>query len=128
VVTRGPYLVYDDSCGFCTTAAMAWLRRVRHETSATLLPSSRAVTGPSAVGLSQADVDRSVWWITDGASLEGGRAVLAACAALRFPWRAVGWCIRWTPLRFVVIALYPTVARHRHRLPGATGACAITAP
>jgi len=121
----GPFLVYDDGCGFCTTVALAWQRRVRTSTGAELLPSTAAVVGPRAVGLTQAEVDRSVWWVADGISVEGGRAVLAAFEPLRQPWRLAGWVLRWTPLRFLAIGLYPTVAQHRHRLPGATGACAI---
>ncbi len=124
-MVTGCFLVYDDDCGFCTTTALAWQRRTRRSTNAMLLPASQAVTGPRAVGLTQAQVDRSVWWVADGVRLEGGRAVLAAFHVLTQPWRFMGVVLRWTPLRFAVIALYPTIARHRHRLPGATEACAV---
>lgn len=73
-----------------------------------------------AAGLDPADLEQAAWALMpDGSWLWGGMAVLAAGDAVvaghRGPLTAAG---RLPVLRWLVVAVYRVVARHRGRLPG----------
>lgn len=116
-------VVFDGDCGFCASSVRAACRWVRPQ--AVFTPWQSADLG--ALGLSAADCQEAVQLVAgDGTVTSGGQAVLRVLALGRSPWprvasatdrvpgagRAVGW-------------VYRVVARHRHRLPGGTAACAI---
>jgi predicted DCC family thiol-disulfide oxidoreductase YuxK len=118
----GPVLVYDGDCGFCTTTVRWWERRSR--------------TAPTVVAWQMADLERlgldaercqeSVQWVgADGDVSEGADAVAAALVAGGGFWVPVGRIMAWPGIIHLARYVYRLVARNRHRLPGATGSCAL---
>jgi predicted DCC family thiol-disulfide oxidoreductase YuxK len=120
----GPLLVYDGDCGFCTASA-AWIsQRWPDGSTAAAVPSQALDDGElERLGLTGRDVARSAWWVDGDGRLGGHRAVAAALAASDGPWRTAGRLLAVPPLSWIGAAVYRAVARHRHRLPGATPSC-----
>lgn len=115
-------LVYDGDCAFCTRTA-GWVER---------RADGRAVVRPwhgldlAALGLSEDQVAKEVWWVAaDGSAHAGYRAVALAL------WATGGWGIPAGRALLVpgvgVLAgpVYRLVARNRHQMPGGTDACRI---
>jgi len=67
---------------------------------------------------------RAAWWIDDRHRDEGARAIARALLAARRPWPVVGVVLLTPPVSVLAALVYRVVARHRHRLPGATVTCA----
>lgn len=118
-----PLLIFDGECGFCTTSAR-WAARHRADGGPTVPWQHLGVDGLARYGLTPAAAGAAVWWVDEaGRTFGADRAVAEALAAGRGPWRALGRAARHPPLRWLGQAVYPVVARHRHRLPGGTPAC-----
>jgi predicted DCC family thiol-disulfide oxidoreductase YuxK len=116
-----PLLIFDGDCGFCTWSvrqARRWVQpRARIEPWQLL--------DLDSLGLTSEQCCESVYWVSGQASvLNAGRAVAAVLKSGRAPWPAVGRLMDVRPLRPVVNRAYYLVASYRHRLPGATPACA----
>ena len=110
-----PILVYDGACGFCK-AAVAWLAR-RLERRTRLLPWQEIE--PSALGLAEADLRRTAWWIEcSGERFHSERAVARALMACGGGWRRLGLLLLAPGVRTAAALGYRGIARIRHRLPG----------
>ena len=120
--SKGPLLVFDGDCAFCTSA----VNRLR-----AILP----VFPPTSpwqwldldeYGLTTDDVTRYAWDVTSRHQYAGH---LAGSALLRmqptFGWRFLGHLIATPPISWVASLVYDWVAANRHRLPGGTPACAM---
>lgn len=114
-------LIFDGDCGFCTTAARSFAHRVN---GSVRIVASQQID-PTDYGLTDQDVASAVYWVAHGHAYAGADAVAHALAAGDRPWSWVGRALRVPPLRWLARALYPVIARHRHRLPGATAACRL---
>ena len=120
--SRGPLLVFDGDCAFCTSA----VNRLRD-----LLP-----TFPEAqpwqwldideLGLTEHDVTHYAWVLTKRRHYGGH---LAFSALLRMQpglgWRFLGNLLRTPPFSVAAAVGYQVISRNRSRLPGGTPACAL---
>lgn len=115
-----PLLIFDGDCAFCTSCENWAAKRIEHEA----LPWQFADL--EALGLSQAQVQASIW-LFDGDRVASGSD--AAAALLRradaFGWRLVGELMALPGIRHIARPAYRALARHRHQLPGGTAACEL---
>lgn len=119
-------LVFDGSCGFCTTAS-GWIARRWTGPDAPRTVPWQLLDADDVVelGLEGVDLDRSAWW-SDGVHVdEGSQAVARALLAAGGGWGLVGRLLLMPPVSWVAPFGYRLVARYRHRLPGGTPACRI---
>lgn len=116
-------LIFDGDCGFCTASAR-WIERrlspghpvVAWQTLDTLEP----------FHLTTHDVETAAWWIdVTGTAHGGARAIARSLIACEGAWPWVGRLLLVPPVSWLAAVVYRQVARHRHRLPGATEACAV---
>ena len=114
-------LVFDGDCGFCTWSA----RRIEGWAAGALdvVPWQRADL--ASLGLSESQCSAAVQFVDPSGVASGGAAVARALQRCREPWRSVGRVLARTWLAPVVERGYVIVAANRHRLPGATPACAL---
>lgn len=114
-------LVFDGDCGFCTWSAA----RIERWAAGALdvVPWQRADL--TALGLTEARCSISVQFVDADGVASGGAAVARALLRCREPWRTAGRVLALPWLRPVVERGYVVVAANRHRLPGATPACAL---
>ena len=124
-----PLIVFDGDCAFCTSC-VSWAQRV---------VAPRVAWEPwqtcdlQALGLTRAQCERALQWVQRPADLdaatpshaEGGAAVRWILLQGRAPWPLLGRLLGVPGISAVVDWAYRLVARHRHRLPGATPACAL---
>lgn len=123
-----PTLIYDGDCGFCTRSAR-WIEARWRPGTARIRPGASFDDAElAALGLTRADVEAAAWWIgTDGSAARGEQAVAAALRSATGWARLLGRALGLPGVRRAARPGYAFVARHRHRLPGSTPACA-TAP
>ncbi len=123
-----PLLIYDGSCGFCTRAAR-WLERHAVD-NAIEIRSAKEMTVQQLfdLGLTEHEVNISVWWIADDSSQSGHEAIGAALRSCGSGWRYLGRAIDLYPFRQIAPSAYRLIARNRHLLPGATPMCRVDAP
>lgn len=116
-------LVFDGDCGFCTWSAV----RIERWSSGSfdVVPWQRADL--SGLGLTAAQCSTALQFVDAQGVASGGAAVARALQGCRQPWRAVGHVLAQPWLRPLVERGYAIVAANRHRLPGATPACALPA-
>ena len=107
--------VFDGACGFCRRWA-TWVEAK--------LPSGTAAFVPfqdldlAHYGLGPDQVAAASYWIDEQRrSFRGHRSFGRALRRARGPWHAVGVALDLPPGRWVAGALYPLIARNRHRLP-----------
>jgi predicted DCC family thiol-disulfide oxidoreductase YuxK len=118
--TPATTLIYDGDCAFCSRCVDWGLR------SLSAFPNLRAFQNiqPEDFGLSQADVRKAVWLISENTKLSGARAVAWILKQQsKLLWRIIGHLIDWYPVRPIAALGYRLVANNRHRLPGATSSC-----
>jgi predicted DCC family thiol-disulfide oxidoreductase YuxK len=120
--SKGPLLVFDGDCAFCTT----WVSRLEK-----LLPVFPETTpwqwiDHDDLGLSAHDVTHYVWLVTPRHHYAGH---LAVSALLRmqpgFGWRFAGNLLATAPFSWLAAIGYHFVAKYRHKLPGGTPACQL---
>ena len=114
-------LVFDGDCAFCSSSAR-WLQR--------WVPSPAAVvpwqrTDLPALGLSAAQCEEAVQWVSGPDHAAGASAIAAYLRSGRPWWRVVGVLLGSRPGLLVADPAYRWVARNRHRLPGGTPACRL---
>lgn len=111
-------LVYDGECGFCVRSAR-WIE-ARLPAEARVEPWQSLELDD--LGLSQPDVEASVWWLEDrdrGRRHSRGADAIGRClVASGGLWRIAGYLIVHPPLAWVARPVYALVAANRHRLPG----------
>lgn len=119
----GAMLLYDGDCGFCTVTARWMTDRLR--TPVAVVP-WQSVTDLDALGLSAADLSTAVYWVdVFGRRERGHRAVARLLRLCRWPLPLAGALMATPPLSWLAAGAYRVIARNRHRLPGATAACAL---
>jgi predicted DCC family thiol-disulfide oxidoreductase YuxK len=117
--------VYDGDCAFCTSCARFAQRRV--PTPAAIEPWQRLDL--PALGLIEAECEQAVQWVEPGrAPLAGPDAIAALLRTSHRAWRVAGRLLQLAPVRALAWPSYRWVARHRHRMPGGTAACALPQP
>ena len=116
-------MIYDGDCGFCTSSAR-WIAH-RWAGSVEAVPWQQfGVEGLVGLGLTEAEVGRSAWWLVPDQAPEGDHlAIIRALQATDGWTRRLGAVLAVPPFRWVSGALYPIVAKYRSRLPGGTPAC-----
>jgi len=128
-----PIIVFDGDCAFCTSC-VTWAARVIAP-DVTWQPWQHS--NLAELGLTQAQCEQALQWVDVAATAEtrtprhagGGMAVRLILLQGRGVWPAIGTLLGLPGIRSVVDWAYRLVARNRHRLPGATPACALpTAP
>ena len=114
-------LVFDGDCGFCTWSAA----RIERWASGALdvVPWQRADL--SGLGLTEDQCATAVQFVDADGVAAGGAAVARALQRCRQPWCSAGRLLALPWLGPVVERGYVVVAANRHRLPGATPACAL---
>jgi predicted DCC family thiol-disulfide oxidoreductase YuxK len=121
-----PWLIFDGDCSFCTSSAN-WIARRLHRRdgrNAELRPWQRADL--TALGTTAERAQSEVLWVAPDGQVRGGAAAVAAW--LRFAggaYAVLGRAMQLPGVRAVAAAVYSLIARHRHRLPGGTPACAL---
>lgn len=122
---RRPVLVYDGECGACAAAA-GWAAAGWHGTAAAVPWQELGADGLAELGLTAEAARAAVQWVdAPGRPRAGHLAVAGALRAGRGPRRLAGTLLLLPPVRWFAAVTYPVVARHRHRLPGATAACRV---
>lgn len=118
-------LIYDGDCGFCTQSAK--FIEARFTPGSSIAPWS--ALDLDALGLTIDDVTTAAYWVDDdGVSHRGSAGIARALTRTKAPWSLTGWLLRVPPASWIAAAVYPVIARNRHRLPGATDACALPGP
>lgn len=120
-----PTLVFDGDCGFCTASAR-WIAG-RWPGPGRAVPYQQLDRASlDRLRLSAAQVADAAWWVDErGSAWRGHLAIARSMAAAGGWWGTAGRALLVPPLRWLGAAVYPMVARHRHRLPGATPACQV---
>lgn len=109
-------IVYDADCGFCTRSA----RWIDHD------PVAWQALDLSAVGATAEQAEGFVGWLVDGRIRSLGSVAIADALLAAGGWRTLaGRVLRLPGVRRLAAALYPVLARNRHRLPGGTEACRL---
>ncbi|POM23210.1 hypothetical protein BTM25_43620 [Actinomadura rubteroloni] len=117
-----PVLLYDGDCGFCTASVRFIDRHI--PTRARIMPYQRADL--AALGVTASRASREVLWVDERGRVSGAaQAVARLLTAAGGAWRPVGLLLRTPPLRWIALAAYRFVSKHRDRLPGGTPACAL---
>ena len=116
-------LIYDGDCGFCTQTAM-WLQG-QLATPLTVVPWQQ-IDDLAALGLTERDVTTAAYWVDAYGRLGRGSVGIArALTHAKGRLAIVGWLMLVPPVKQLAAIGYPIVAHNRHRLPGATAACAM---
>lgn len=116
-------LIYDGDCGFCTTSA----KKAKSLVSSLEITPWQS-TELSEFGLTEQQVSERAYLIEPGSpSHKGGADAIFGTLAIADSklLSLVGNIWLYPPLSWLGRALYPVLARNRHRLPGATDACRL---
>ncbi|WP_062649520.1 thiol-disulfide oxidoreductase DCC family protein [Streptomyces maremycinicus] len=118
-----PVLAYDGDCGFC----QASVDRLRGLAAPALeaVPWQFLPAESTAAHLER--LDREVLLLRGGAVLAGGSDALARWLGTSpsAAYRTLSALLRLPGVRGCARLVYRRVSRNRHRLPGATAACAV---
>lgn len=120
--------IFDGDCGFCTRA-VRWLEM---RTSFSSLPWQMADLDD--LELTAQEVTHSVWLVerSHDRSIERTPGSEAFAVLLRRSsssiWQFIGRVMSWPGVHRLCLIGYDVIARHRHRLPGGTPACAMKVP
>ena len=117
-------LIFDGDCGFCTTAAQKF-GDFAHESTEVSPWQALGTDRLDAIGLTENDVSTAAYWIEDGVNYRGADAFAQALQSCRAPLPLLGKLLALPPLIWLARAIYPLLAKYRHKLPGATNACRI---
>ncbi|WP_258718658.1 thiol-disulfide oxidoreductase DCC family protein [Saccharopolyspora gloriosae] len=116
-----PVLVYDGDCGFCTRSVRL---AERLPLRARIVAWQDADLG--ALRITEQRARHEVLWVSErGRVLGGADAVAALLKDCGLPWSIPGTLLSLPVLRSLAAFAYRRVAENRHRLPGATPACAL---
>ena len=114
-------LIFDGDCGFCTTAARKFGDLAGG--SAQVAPWQSLELGD--YGLTEAEASSAAYWVQNGTAYRGADAAAQALQVCNPALAFLGKVIAAPPFIWAARAIYPVIARYRHRLPGATDACRI---
>ncbi len=105
-------LIYDGQCDFCIRSA-AWIR-ARLPAAARVEPWQEVAL--KQFGLSETDVQTSVWWIEGANKFSGAQAIGRSLIASGGSWALVGRVLIHPPVSWLAELSYRWVAANRHRL------------
>ncbi len=112
-------IIYDADCGFCTRSAH-WIGDD---------PVAWQELDLAAVGATPEQAASFVGWLVDDRIHSLGAVAIADALVTAGGLKALAGRVLHLPgLRRAAAALYPVMARHRHRLPGGTPACRVEPP
>ncbi|MGH3008737.1 MAG: thiol-disulfide oxidoreductase DCC family protein [Gaiellaceae bacterium] len=116
-------LIFDGDCGFCTSCAN-WIA-ARWRGDARAVPwQTLGEDELAARSLTREDVRAAVWWIDEDGRRSRAHVATARALIAGSGWTAaLGRVLLVPPFRWIAAAIYPVVARWRHRLPGGTPVC-----
>jgi predicted DCC family thiol-disulfide oxidoreductase YuxK len=119
-------LVFDGDCAFCTSSAH-WIQ-ARLPESIDVVPWQRLDL--DALHMNEDDVTTAAYWVDpDGTRHRGHRGIAhALMASTSAAWCTVGRIMLVPPISWIGAVAYSVIAKNRHRMPGATPACAIPEP
>lgn len=117
-----PTLLYDADCGFCTKAARL-VPRLHLDVDVVAL---QTIDLASLNVSSERAVEEMPFVHPDGTVNYGHEAVAAALRTGPAPVHVLGLILGLPALTPIARPAYRWLARHRHRLPGGTAACAFT--
>ncbi|MEP6481122.1 MAG: DCC1-like thiol-disulfide oxidoreductase family protein [Rhodoglobus sp.] len=120
--SRGPLLVFDGDCAFCTSSVN------RLTALLPIFPDAQPWQwlDIDELGLTKDDVTHYAWLLTKRHHF-GGHLAFAALLRMQpsIGWRFLGNLLRTPPFSAVAAVGYEFIARNRSRLPGGTPACAL---
>jgi predicted DCC family thiol-disulfide oxidoreductase YuxK len=117
-------LIFDGECGFCSACVRWGYKNLR------VMPKSVPfqLADLPGLGLTIEQVSAAVWLIDAGQHHRGHLAVAGLLAMQpSLGWRALAKAMRTPGFSAIFAVGYALVVRFRHRLPGATEACALPA-
>lgn len=114
-------LAYDGDCGFC----QASIELLRHHVRPSIPMHPWQSLPPEHVGQWRSRLSYEVLLFSPGAAPEGGACALATVmrSSPSRRWRALGTILALPMVTTAAQHTYREVARHRHQLPGGSGAC-----
>lgn len=119
-----PRVVFDGDCGFCTRTVQQFLGRLPGDATVEVIPWQYADL--DALGLTEAETRRSVWWVDpDGRRLAGHRAAARGMEEIGGFWRVPAVFLKVPPTSWLGAAGYRLTAMVRGYLPGTTPACKL---
>lgn len=119
-----PALVYDGDCGICQRVA-GLVRRLDRQARLNVLPWQTPGLLEQA-GLTAEQCAASIWFVyPDGRRYAAAAAANGVLRELGGLWRVLALPYAVPGIRQMEEAVYRWVARNRHRLPGASPACAV---
>jgi len=125
VISLVPLLIYDGDCSFCTSSAN-WVAARWRGSAKAVAWQALASDELEVHALTPDDVRSAAWWIDDSGRRSRGHLAIAQALTAGSGWpAAVGRVLLVPPFRWIAGAMYPLIARWRHRLPGGTPACRI---
>lgn len=117
-------LVFDGDCGFCTASADVIRNRIRPRCDV----QPWQLLDLAALGLTPSACQEAVQFVGPaGEVASGSRAITAMLRTASPPWPFAAGMIDQPFIAVLADRTYRWVARHRHRLPGSTPACAVRA-
>ena len=117
-----PVFLYDDDCGVCHEGTTAIRARIRPPIA--LVPYQSVDTG--ALGVGDEVLAEGPVLVQEGGRISVGPAAMAGLLrASRRPYRWLGVTMDLPGIRQILAAAGPHMYRQRHRLPGASGSCAV---
>jgi predicted DCC family thiol-disulfide oxidoreductase YuxK len=117
-----PIFVYDGDCAFCSTCA----RFVQRWIPTPAAVEAWQLINIQALGLTAADCDAAVQWVTSPTEHSSGPVAIAELLKASRPWwQAAGTLLGWQPMLRVGWPIYRWFGRNRGRLPGGTATCAL---
>lgn len=118
-------MIFDGDCGFCSACVRWGYRNLQR------MPESIPfqTIDVAEYGLTREQVQAAVWLIEPGREKNRGHLAVGALLALQpeLYWRFLARMMRAPILSGLAALGYRLVVRFRHRLPGATEACALPA-
>lgn len=120
-----PVLVFDGDCGMCSTSARFVERRLRGSPEDFDIAPSQELD-LAGLGLTQQRCDEALQWVAADGTITSGHAAVSSLLRASHAWaRPAGRLLEAPGARSLARIAYRWVARHRHRFPGGTPACAL---
>lgn len=115
-----PVLVYDGDCAFCTSCVRV-LERIGPDAEM----AAWQLADLAELGITEQQASDAVQWVQIDGTVRSGHEAIAAVLNTAGPvWKIIGGALLLPGISRVAAKVYRLVADNRHRLPGATPACA----
>lgn len=122
MTTPTPVFLFDDDCGVCREGTTKMRQHVRPPIA--IVPYQSVDT--ASLGVTERQLaEGPVLVQLDGRVSVGPAAMSGLLRASRRPYRWIGVAMELPGVRHALAAVGPHLYRQRHRLPGASGSCAL---